>query len=131
MEIIFREKEPAIELHGLTHLDQLIDAAAKQAKDQGILSIICLNADNGNSLSIVVGSDETVLSFTYGHQDPPYYASKGESDIDEPIMTCYFLFEHYTEFSRKQVIHITIGLMAVHEFYQSITLPTSIEWIEV
>lgn len=78
MEIIFREKELAIEPHGLTHLDQLIDAAAKQASDQGILSIIFLNADNGNSLSMVVGSDETVLSFTDGHKGPPYYVSKGE-----------------------------------------------------
>jgi hypothetical protein len=63
MEVIIREEEPALAPHGLDHLDQIIDEAANEAKNQGVLSIISLNAFNGNSLSLVVGSDETVLSF--------------------------------------------------------------------
>jgi len=104
MKLTVSENEHPLAIHELDHLIQSINIVIKQAKDQNLLSIIFLDADNGNSLSVVVGGEETVLGFTYGHKDPPYYASKGKQNIDEPIMTCFLLFQHHTEFSRKHVI---------------------------
>ena len=131
MKIIIRENTPPIEVNGLTHLDQLIIAASKQAKDEEILSIIFLNADNSNQLGIVVGGDETVLGFNYNNQDQLYCASKGKQNCDDPIMTCYLLFQHHTEFPRKYVITLDNGLKAVHEFYEFNTLPNCIEWQKI
>jgi hypothetical protein len=90
-----------------------------------------LNDDDNNQLGLAVGGNETVLSFTYGHGDPPYYASKGKLDTDEPIFTCFLLFEHHTEFPRRQVIPFNDGVLACHEFYNLGNLPSRIEWIEV
>jgi hypothetical protein len=80
---------------------------------------------------MVVGGCETVLSFEYGHLDPPYYASKGESDDDEPILTCFLTFQHHTEIPRRSVIPYANGMNAVAEFFDSGNLPTCISWEEV
>jgi immunity protein Imm1 of predicted polymorphic toxin system len=131
MKIFFHEKETGTEIKRMSHLDKLLAKASKQAKHKNILSIIFLMADNRNKLGVVVGGDETVLHFSYDHENPPYYVSKGEQDIDEPSMTCFLLFDHHTEFPRKYVIPFDKGLLAIHEFYESVTLPTFIEWVEV
>jgi hypothetical protein len=131
MKVFFHEKEAGVEIRGVSHLDKLMAKAAKQAKAKHILSVIFLMADNLNKLGVVLGGDETVLHFSYEHEESPYYVSKGEQDIDEPIMTCFLLFDRHTEFPRKYVIPFDKGLSALHEFYESSTLPTCIEWAEV
>ncbi len=131
MKVIAHEKEPVIIVNGLVHLDEIISNAIERAKGKGLLSVILLNDDDDNQLGLVVGGDETVLSFTYSHSNPPYYASKGKLDIDEPVLTCFLLFEHHTEFSRKQVIPFNDGISACHEFFKFGNLPSCIEWIEV
>jgi Immunity protein Imm1 len=94
------------------------------------VNIISVEAASGNTLSLVVGSDDTVLSFTHGHQNPPYYASHGAEVGGHPVMTCYVGLVHHTEFPRKYVIPFEKGLIATHEFAESESLPQSIEWIE-
>lgn len=80
---------------------------------------------------MVLGGEETVLGFDYGHLDPPYYASKSESDKDEPLLTCFLTFAHHTEFPRRYVIPYADGVKAVAEFLDSGGLPTCIVWEEV
>ena len=63
-------------------------------------------AANGNVITMVVGGDETVLGFDYGHRNPPYYSSRGPSNGEEPILSCQLTFQHHTEFPRKYVIPI-------------------------
>ena len=65
-----------------TDVDKVIASASEGARASGLLNIIFLEADNGNYMSLVVGGDETVLCFNYGHQDPPYYASQGKDRCD-------------------------------------------------
>jgi hypothetical protein len=131
MKITVHEKEPVIIVSELAHLDEIISNSVERAKGEGFLSLILLNDDGDNQLGLVVGGDETVLSFTYSHSNPPYYASKGKLNTDEPVLTCFLLFEHHTEFSRKQVIPFNYGVSACHEFFKSGNLPSCIEWIEV
>ena len=85
---------------------------------------------NGNVITMVVGGQETVLGFDSG--DPnSYCASKGASDAVEPVMTCYFMMSHHTEFPRKNVIPVADGVKAVHQFLDSGDLPTCIKWEQV
>jgi len=112
-------------------LERVLDAASDEARAKNILSAVILEAENGNSITIVIGGGETVLSFDYGHLNPPYYASKGKSDELEPILTCFLTFDHQTEFPRKNVIPYADGLKAVAEFLDSGSLPTCIKWEEV
>lgn len=90
-----------------------------------------IKSENSNEVGIVVGSEETVLTFGYAHRNPPYYVSKGTVDEDDAIMTCYVTFNHHTEFPRRYVISFAEGLKAVREFIESGGLPTCIEWTEV
>jgi len=90
----------------MSHLDDVLYAAPEEARKSKTLNGLVIEVDNGNTLLVVVGSEETVLIFNYGGPDPPYYASKGTSDDDDPILTCYITFQHHTEFPRKNVISI-------------------------
>jgi hypothetical protein len=131
MRITVHETKPSIWVQSITDLDKVIAFASKEACTEGLLSIVFLEADNDNCISLVVGGDETVLGFTYGHLDPPYYASKGKDEGDEPVMTAYASFRHHTEFPRKCVVPMKDGMLAVYEFFETSDLPKCIKWVEV
>jgi hypothetical protein len=131
MKITVRENEFPVELQDVVSVNEVISSASEEACAKGLLNIISVEADNGNYLTLVVGGDETVLGFNYGHQDPPYYVSKGKDEGDEPMMTAYIAFRHHTEFPGKRVLPIQEGMLAVHEFCETGELPRCIEWTEV
>jgi hypothetical protein len=122
--------EPAVQISTATEFERVIRLASEEARARKMLNIIFLKAANGNNLSFVVGGDDTVLSFTYGHRNPPHYASRGAHTSTHPIMTCYVGLVHHTEFPRENVIAFERGMMAAQEFAESGTLPRSIEWME-
>jgi len=115
----------------VTQLDEVLQAASEEARARKMLGAILMETDNGNVLTMVVGGEETVLAFDYGHRNPPYYASRGASDEVDPLMTCYLTFQHHTEFPRKYVIPLADGVKAVRQFLDSGDLPTCINWDEV
>lgn len=96
-----------------------------------MLGAVLIEADNGNVITMVVGGDETVLGFDHGHQNPPYYASRGVSNANEPMMACHLMFQHHTVFPRKYVVPMVDGVEAVRQFLDSGDLPTCINWEEV
>jgi hypothetical protein len=130
LSISVHDAEPAARISTPTELERVIRLASEEARARKMLNIIILEAANGNNLSFVVGGDDTVLSFTYGHRNPPYYASRGAQASTHPIMTCYVGLVHHTEFAREYVISFERGLTAVQEFAESGALPQSIEWME-
>ena len=129
--ITILDDKPPIGVDDGLQLDDALRDAANEARARGKLGAILIEAANKNSMTMVVGSSETVLSFDYGHGNPPYYASKGNSDEDEPVITCYLSFAHHTEFPRKFVIPLMDGIGAVKQFVGSGELPTCITWEEV
>ena len=95
-----------------------------------LIAAIVIEVENQNYMTIVVGGSETVLTFDFAHHNGPYFASKGISDQDEPLMTCYLNFNHHTEFPRKYVIPLADGVEAVKEFARSGELPACVQWQE-
>jgi hypothetical protein len=130
LSVSVHDPEEAVRISTAIELERVIHAASEEARARKMLNIISLQAANANSLSFVVGGEDTVLSFIYGHGNPPYYASRGAQATTHPIMTCYVGLVHHTEFPRKYVISFDHGLAAVREFAESGALPQSIEWIE-
>ena len=127
---IYEDQEPT-EVRSLEELDDAIDGAADFAQSQGRPNIIFVVTANGNSLSLVVGANDTVLCFNYGHQDPPYYVSLGEVKTDEPVLTAYVTMNHHTEFLRRNVVSLESGRNAAREFLESSDLPGRITWEEL
>lgn len=82
-------------------------------------------------MSVVVGGEETVVGYNYGHGDPPYYASVDEAHLDNPVLTAYLGLEHHTEFPRRWVVPIAAGKKAAREFLATGKRPESITWTEV
>ena len=126
--IILHENEEPVEVHSIEELDSTIDHAAEHARSEGRPNIILIETANGNSLTIAVGADETVLCFNYGHNDPPYFVSQGNSDADYPVFTAFVAMEHHTEYLRRNVIPLDIGRAAVREFLGEADLPKIVRW---
>ena len=115
-----------------TQLHEALRQAAEEARKREILGAVLIEAGNGNVITMVVGGDETVLGFDdFSDPDLRCYASRGASDADEPIMTCYLAMHHHTEFLRKNVIPLSDGVKAVRQFLSSDGLPKCISWEEV
>jgi hypothetical protein len=131
LRITTRSDAAPITVRDSNQLDEVLSGAGEEARKCKVLAGVLIEADNGNTITMVVGGNETVLSFDHGHRNPPYYASKGASDADAPIMTCLLTFQHHTEFRRKYVISVDDGAKAVRQFLDSGELPTCIKWEEV
>src|SRR5262249_55090135 len=110
---------------------RVIRSAGEEARARGKLNVIFLETPIGNQLGMVVGGAETVLTFTYGHRGPPYYVSLGTAKGPGPVMTCFVGLAHHTEFRRRYVVPYARGLRAAHEFAETGSLPSSMEWTTV
>ena len=128
LRITTHEEQPRETVSGMSSLDDILYTASEESRIRKMLNGIILEAENGNTLLLVVGSEETVLIFNYGGPDPPYYASKGNSDDDDPMLTCYITFQHHTEFPRRYVIPFVEGLKAARQFLGSDDPPACITW---
>lgn len=126
-----REDAGPLKVEDDNRLDEVLRTATEEARKSGTLGAILIEAANGNVITMVVGGDETVLGFDYGHHDPPNYSSRGPSNEDEPILTCRLTFQHHTEFPRKCLIPIADGVKAVRRFLDSGDLPACINWEEM
>lgn len=82
-------------------------------------------------MTLVVGGEETVIGFNYGHGDPPYYASLGAAEADSPILTAYVGLEHHTEFPRRWVVPFDVGKQAASEFLATGKRPRALNWVEL
>ena len=111
-------------------LERTLELAALQAQAAGKLNVIFLRAANGDSLSMVVGGDETVLGFNYGPGTPPYYASAGNVNADEPVLAAFVGLADRTEFQRRHVIPMDNGRKAAAEFLHTGSRPSGVAWVE-
>ena len=128
LQIKIRENARPLIAENENQLDQALHRATEEAQNSGTFGAVRIEAANGNTITMVVGGDETVLGFDYGHLNPPYYSSRGQSNVDEPLLRCQLMFQHHTEFPRRYVIPITDGVNAVRQFLDSGELPTCIKW---
>ena len=128
MRITVREGQPPLEVQDLEGMRKAISDVGFEAQTKDKVSVIFLEADNGNEISMAVGATETVLGFVYSHRNPPYLMSKGFAKNELPVFTCYTALEHHTEYPRTAVIPFKDGLAAAQEFFQSGDLPKCIQW---
>jgi Immunity protein Imm1 len=126
-----KDQAPERIINSVEALDATLDEASSEARAVGRLNIVLLSAPNRDWLSLVVGGNETVVSFNCGHGDPPYYASVGVAYTDAPGLTAYVGLEHHTEFSRRWVVPTDAGRQAAREFLVTGERPNSLVWEEL
>jgi len=130
LRVIIQEGTNERSVRSTADLEKTLSEAAAHACAAGMLNIVALYASNGDNLFLVVGGDETVVGFNYGHGDPPYYVSKGISSNKEPSLTAFLGLVHHTEFSRGSVIPSSEGYRAAMEFLETGRRPMVITWVE-
>ncbi len=111
-------------------LEATLAEAISLARRAGKLNIIFLYAPNRDHLTLVVGGEETVLGFNYGHGEPPYFASRGTAHADVPVLTAYVGLVHHTEFPRSWVVPAHRATEAAKEFLITGRRPDAVEWVE-
>jgi hypothetical protein len=131
LSIQVRDNEPPRIVKEAGQLRSLFTQVSGEAKNVDRSVIIDLSTENGDTLSVVVGGDETVLGFTYGTNQPPFYASRGLDTAIEPLLVAHQHFAQRVEFPRHAVIPWQDGVAAAEEFIGSGALPTCVRWQEV
>ena len=125
------DRAPQQVLSDVEALEAALNEASVEARANGRLNIVILCAPNRDWLSLVLGGEETVVSFNYGHGNPPYYASVGDAQTDEPVLTAFVGLEHHTEFPRRWVVPAAVGRQAAREFCTTGERPISLRWEEL
>jgi hypothetical protein len=130
LRVVIEEGRDELAVSSSAELEKVLNDAADQARSLDVLNIVSIFLPNADNLFLVVGGDDTVVGFNYGHGDPPYFVSKGVSLGTDPVLTAYLSLVHHTEFPRRYVIPIVAGLRAATEFGRTGKVPISIEWVE-
>jgi len=124
------EKGERIRITSDAELQSTFLRAANDARARGLLNVAFVEVPAGHIMGVVVGGDESALSFTSDHQDPPYLESRGVETGIKPVLTCYVSYVHHTELPRYRVIPYTLALKAVQEFAATGVLPGCVQWVE-
>lgn len=85
--------------------------------------------ETGDSLSIGLGRERSVLNYIRGDKDPPYYTSSGGADDDEAVS---FRFGgDWSEFPPWNAVPIALAREAMRHFCETGKLSNDIQWEEV
>ena len=120
--------QPLVVAEDQEALRQLLQSAQSEAAKLHKLNVVILESPDGNSLSIVLGGTDSVLTFTRADNMPPYLISRGSTEDVEPLLTCYVGLEHHTEFPRWSVVPLRNAMQGAMEFLSTGLPPRCIEW---
>ena len=129
--LTYSEHVPASRVSDHQQLDHEVHQLGQIAGKKRMLAIAFLKAQNGNEISFVAGGKESVLCFTYAHQEPPYLASSGRGAEEVPVLTALACMEHHTEYPSTWVIPMAEATGALREFQNTGDLPQGISWVEI
>ena len=125
-QLLWGESETA-ELESVGELEQRLAVLTEEAMARPFMAELI--AINGNSLSMGLGREETVLSWVAASNDPPYYASKGNPKAEGTI--AFYYSGDWSEFPRWSAVPVPAGLATMREFFQTGKRPSTVEWEEV
>ena len=93
--------------------------------------IVDVTIDNGDTISIALGREVSVLNFISASKRPPYLASEGRPPASGDGVVRFGYFGSMTEFPEGQAIPRSDALEAVCSFVATGSLPENIVWSEV
>jgi hypothetical protein len=82
--------------------------------------------DTGDSLAIGLGRDRSVLNYVSGSNDPPYFTSIGELEVDEPI--AFRFGGEWSEFPMRSSIPTQVARQAMRHFCATGKLSSIVQW---
>jgi Immunity protein Imm1 len=108
-------------------LDALLDRLTVEA-EADLPFVVVLAREDGSTLSIGLGSAESVASYVSASWDPPYYISRGDEERTEPVRFIYS--GEMTEFPPWSAIPTEQAREAMRHFFETGELSPRIDWAE-
>lgn len=120
-------KDGASVVDSVAELDELLDTLAEQAHDTPFMAELI--SPTGDSLALGLGLERSALSWVSANQDPPYFASKGDSKAEGTIVFHYR--GDWSEFPCWSTVPTSAARQAMREFFTTNELPSGVAWEEV
>jgi hypothetical protein len=105
--------------------NEAISLVKNISQSDHIPTIVEFFNDCGVSFCIGVGRDKTILTYQKSN-DPPYYISSGNKNVEGTEWFCYGQEE--SEYLASNLIDIELGYQALIEFISTGSMPAAIEW---
>ena len=106
-------------------LDRVLDAIATEGTPQ----VAQVTREHAGTLGIVLGAERSFLHHVPVHLEPPYFASSGDEDRDEPLV---FSIDgaQQTEAPWSATIPNDLAREATRHFFLTGELLPDVRWIE-
>jgi hypothetical protein len=109
-------------------VERLLDELHARYRD-GDPTLVTVERSDGQSLSIGLGAQCSVLNYVRGDKNPPYYTSAAESESDEHVS---FRFGGaWSEYPLRATVPIAEARAAMTRFCESGQLSPDVRWEEV
>lgn len=119
------ERTVASEVELREALNELNDSAKREPFIADVI------IQSGDTLSIALGRDVSVLSFTNSSLDPPYFASKGRPPRVGDGVVEFLYHGAPTQFPAWQAVPHVVAVEVVCLFVTQGVLPAVIDWTTV
>lgn len=117
------------QLESVDAVERLLDHLHELFRNGSPTLVTVELAGNGDSLSIGLGAELSVLNYVRGDRNPPYYTSAGGSDEDALIS---FKFGgEWSEYPFRNAVPILTARGAMKRFCELRELPRDVVWEEV
>ena len=111
-------------------LDALLDRVAVEAGAAGRPRDVQVTVATAGTLGIVMGADRSVLNHIPADSNPPYLASVGGHEGENPFVF-YVAGDHYSECLRRNTIPVEAARAAMRHFLTTGELSPEVEWEQV
>jgi hypothetical protein len=115
-------------ISSLAELDQTLDAIHAEFAPAKMGMLAELYAEDGSSLTMGLGRDQTVVTYAGPDGMPPYYLSEG--DPLETGLVRFHISNQDSEFPRSALVSASRAREAMRTFFRTGRLPPEIKWNE-
>lgn len=113
-------------VRSVPELDALLDMLHGKSRERPIL--VDVTSDDGNTLTIGVGSELSVLSYVPANGDPPYLSSIGNPN-DEGVVVFGYMGE-WTEIPTRNLVPAMLAREVMRHFVRTGELSDAVRWEE-
>jgi hypothetical protein len=112
-----------------SELHAALTVAEEEADGAGAMGLVDFEAANGNRLSMLVGGEDTALSWRYPGDTEPRFLSQGDASATGSV-PCSRDFNNRIHCPRWALIPRAEGLAALDEFAASNEIPENLQWAD-
>lgn len=128
-KITWRSDDAGLVVTSDDELRYALSEAGHDAARQPLIAEVTL--DDGESLSIGLGGEVSVLSYVGASKNPPYFSSQGSSRVRDGEGVVFFYYGHWSEFPPSAAVPVEDAVEAVRYFCEHGKLSPQLSWVEV